>query len=94
MKELHGDQYETYRRQTPFLFPIPKWFKSIIKAPFRFLFKKEHPERKREIPSGKTVAALTEALKDEDFEVRMYAKEALKRIDEVNVMKPSKDNNK
>ena len=49
MKELHGDEYESYRRQTPFLFPIPKWFKSIIKAPFKLIFKKEHPERKREV---------------------------------------------
>ncbi len=49
MKELHGDEYESYRGQTPFLFPIPKWFKSIIKAPFKLIFKKEHPERKREI---------------------------------------------
>ncbi len=49
MKELHGDKYEVYRRQTPFLFPIPKWFKNIIKSPFKFIFKKEHPERKREV---------------------------------------------
>jgi len=33
-----------------------------------------------EIESDRTIDALTEMLEDKDFEVRMYAKEALNRI--------------
>lgn len=56
-------------------------------TPLQDALKDESPEVRRaavlalmEFRSGKTIEALREALADKDFEVRMYAKEALKKI--------------
>ncbi|MFC1542120.1 HEAT repeat domain-containing protein, partial [Candidatus Latescibacterota bacterium] len=51
MRSEHGEKYTAFTRRTPFLFPMPAIVSNIIAAPMRFLLKKEHPERKREIAS-------------------------------------------
>ena len=48
MKKLQGEAYENYRKTTPFLIPMPRWLKWIIKAPMRLIIKKEWPEKKKE----------------------------------------------
>ncbi len=48
MLEVNGKEYEQYRKKTPFLFPAPKWFSGIFKAPVRIFFKKEMPRKKSE----------------------------------------------
>ncbi|MEJ2217725.1 MAG: HEAT repeat domain-containing protein [Gemmatimonadota bacterium] len=49
MRKRHADEYEAYRRSAPFLFPLPKWLTRAVAAPFRLLFRKERPERVREV---------------------------------------------
>jgi len=49
MKRDHGDSYESFRHRTPFLFPLPRFIRKIFSLPLRILFKKEYPDRKREI---------------------------------------------
>jgi len=49
MRRRYGDAYETYRRSAPFLFPVPRFVEKIFAAPFRFLFRKDRPERPREV---------------------------------------------
>ena len=49
MKELQGEAYENYRKTTPFLIPMPRWLKWVIKAPQRLIIRKERPEKKREV---------------------------------------------
>jgi len=49
MKKAHGEAYESYRRRTPFLVPLPRFIASAFAAPLRLMFKKPRPERKREI---------------------------------------------
>jgi len=49
MKKKYGDSYESYRKKTPFLFPIPRFLEKIFALPLKIIFKKEYPERKREI---------------------------------------------
>jgi protein-S-isoprenylcysteine O-methyltransferase Ste14 len=44
MNKLYGGSYDSYRQKTPFLFPIPKWFKSAILFPNRLIFRKEWPQ--------------------------------------------------
>lgn len=44
MNENSGEEYESYRNKTPFLFPIPKWLKNIIKAPAKIFIRKDRPE--------------------------------------------------
>ncbi len=48
MKEENGAEYENYRKSTPFLIPLPKWFNAIIKAPVKLLIRKESPSTKSE----------------------------------------------
>jgi imidazolonepropionase-like amidohydrolase/protein-S-isoprenylcysteine O-methyltransferase Ste14 len=55
MRKRHGEEYEAYRRSAPFLFPLPKWLTRAVAAPFRLLFRKNRPERVREVV---TVVAL------------------------------------
>lgn len=57
MKKKFGEEYEKYRSGTPFLFPLPKWLRLIIKAPQRLLIKKERPEKGREV--GVVISAYT-----------------------------------
>jgi protein-S-isoprenylcysteine O-methyltransferase Ste14 len=49
MRKRHGEAYETYRRSAPFLFPVPKSVEKIFAYPTRLLFKKDQPDRKREV---------------------------------------------
>lgn len=49
MRKQYGDQYNRYRDKTPFLFPLPGWFKKIIKLPMWLLIRKQRPERKKEV---------------------------------------------
>jgi len=49
MKQEHGKKYESFRNRTPFLFPLPRFIRKIFSLPVRIVFKKQYPERKREI---------------------------------------------
>lgn len=49
MKERAGKEYDTYRNQTPFLFPIPGFLKKILNLPLRLIFKTERPGSKKQI---------------------------------------------
>jgi protein-S-isoprenylcysteine O-methyltransferase Ste14 len=49
MKEKYGESFEQYRNKTPFLFPLPKWLKIIIKAPMWLVIRKRRPEKKKEV---------------------------------------------
>jgi len=50
MKQKFPEEYENYKQQAPFLFPIPRFILKAITAPAKLLLKKEQPE------SGKGVA--------------------------------------
>ncbi|MGW8266913.1 MAG: HEAT repeat domain-containing protein [Longimicrobiales bacterium] len=49
MRKRHGEAYEAYRRSAPFLFPVPKWLERAFASPFRWLFGKDRPDRRREV---------------------------------------------
>lgn len=49
MKEENGEEYEKYRAKTSFLFPVPKWIKTIINAPMKLLIRKDNPSTKSEV---------------------------------------------
>lgn len=49
MRNRHGDTYESYRRSAPFLFPLPRVVERTVGAPFRIMFGKEQPTRRREV---------------------------------------------
>ncbi|UCF21085.1 MAG: HEAT repeat domain-containing protein [Gemmatimonadota bacterium] len=49
MRKRHGEAYETYRRSAPFLFPVPRFFEKTFAFPLRALFKKNEPDRVREV---------------------------------------------
>jgi HEAT repeat protein/protein-S-isoprenylcysteine O-methyltransferase Ste14 len=49
MRRERGKEYDSYCQRTPFLFPLPRFVSKIFSMPQRFIFKKEHLERKREI---------------------------------------------
>jgi len=49
MRRRHGEKYEAYRRTAPFLFPVPAFVERLFALPFRVLFKKDRPDRAREV---------------------------------------------
>jgi protein-S-isoprenylcysteine O-methyltransferase Ste14 len=49
MQKTGGETYQRYRRQTPFLFPLPKWLKAVINAPMKLFIRKNQPESKLEV---------------------------------------------
>lgn len=49
MRKAHGEVYEKYRRSAPFLFPVPGWMERAFALPYGIFFRKERPERKREV---------------------------------------------
>ncbi len=49
MKQEYGNSYESYRQRAPFLFPLPRAVRKIFSLPLRLVFRKEYPDRKREI---------------------------------------------
>ncbi len=60
MRRRHGERYEAYRRTAPFLFPVPSFVERIFALPFRVLFKKDRPDRGREV--GMVLALYTALL--------------------------------
>ena len=55
MRKVHGESYESYRWRAPLLIPLPSFIVKVLNLPQRLLFRKDYPERKREIA---TVLAL------------------------------------
>jgi protein-S-isoprenylcysteine O-methyltransferase Ste14 len=49
MVEKYGEEYTAYRETTPFLFPLPRKISHLLKTPVRIIFKKDWPDRRREI---------------------------------------------
>jgi len=49
MNHKFPEVYAEYRKKSSFLFPLPKFIKSIFTFPMRFLFKKDLPETRKEI---------------------------------------------
>jgi protein-S-isoprenylcysteine O-methyltransferase Ste14 len=49
MKKEKGEEYENYKKKTPFLFPIPKWLKEIVISPIKLLIRKDTPSTKTEV---------------------------------------------
>jgi len=49
MRKRHGEEYESYRRSAPFLFPLPALIERAFALPFRILFRKDRPDRRREV---------------------------------------------
>jgi len=49
MRRRWGEAYERYRRTTPLLFPVPSAVTSVLRWPTRLLFRKDLPERRREV---------------------------------------------
>jgi len=49
MRKRHGKEYDSYRRSAPFLFPLPSFIERAFALPFRILFRKDRPDRRREV---------------------------------------------
>ena len=49
MRKRHGEEYESYRRSAPFLFPLPSFIERAFALPFRILFRKDRADRRREV---------------------------------------------
>lgn len=49
MRRIQGEAYQSYCRRTSFLLPLPRFVSKVFSAPLRLFFKKEYPERKREV---------------------------------------------
>ena len=49
MRRELGAEYASYCHRTPFLFPLPRFVSRVFTIPLRIIFRKEQPERKREI---------------------------------------------
>jgi protein-S-isoprenylcysteine O-methyltransferase Ste14 len=49
MRRRYGEVYREYRGDAPFFFPIPRFVEQVFAVPFRLLFNKTVPTRKREI---------------------------------------------
>ncbi len=49
MKDKYGEDYDEYRSKTPFLFPVPKWLKSIIKVPVKLITRNRFPQNRKQV---------------------------------------------
>jgi protein-S-isoprenylcysteine O-methyltransferase Ste14 len=49
MVREHGEEYEAYRADVPFLLPLPRIVSTAFRAPLRLLLGKERPESGREL---------------------------------------------
>lgn len=49
MTSRSGSEYESYRNRAPFLFPMPAFLRKFFSIPLRVFFKKDFPERIREV---------------------------------------------
>ncbi|WP_167614048.1 HEAT repeat domain-containing protein [Maribellus sediminis] len=58
MSETAGDDYDEYRKRTPFLFPAPVFLKRVIQFPMYLLIRKNRPENRKEIGLTLTVYAV------------------------------------
>jgi len=54
MRQKYGEEYDEYRKRTPFLFPIPQWLSRIFNAPLKLFTKSEFPQNKKQV-AGITV---------------------------------------
>ena len=80
MKEENGEKYESYRKKTPFLFPLPKWIKTLINAPINLLLRKDSPSTKMQavgITSFYTVILILLSLFWVDFETKQQPQHAI-----------------
>ncbi|UCE02153.1 MAG: HEAT repeat domain-containing protein [Candidatus Latescibacterota bacterium] len=57
MQRRFGEAYETYRRSAPFLLPLPGFVQKLFSLPTRLLFKRNEPERKREVVAALCIHA-------------------------------------
>jgi HEAT repeat protein len=48
MRQLYGSTYEHYRSKTPFLFPLPKWLKTLLVFPIKLLIKRDWPGTRKQ----------------------------------------------
>lgn len=58
MQELAGDDYDSYRKRTPFMFPIPEFLRKVFKAPARLIVRSGRPVRGSQIAGIVGVYAL------------------------------------
>ncbi|NIQ05137.1 MAG: DUF1295 domain-containing protein [Candidatus Korarchaeota archaeon] len=49
MVQEYGEEYLSYREETPFLLPLPSFLATLVTGPMRLLLGKDHPTKKREI---------------------------------------------
>lgn len=49
MNDRHGERYMAYRRETPFLVPLPRWLSELTRLPARMLIRKKRPENNWDI---------------------------------------------
>ncbi len=99
MKEISGSEYDEYRKRTPFLFPIPGFIKWLLKAPMRLFYKKERPEKRKEVGLLITIYAVllmaislfwvdfSSLQKNEIAESKPYDQEVVEMLGE-NIRKP------
>ncbi|HUU45310.1 MAG TPA: HEAT repeat domain-containing protein [Acidobacteriota bacterium] len=55
MRRRYGDSYDLFRRSRPFLFPLPRIVRKMFALPLRLFYRKDLPERKREVAVVLTV---------------------------------------
>lgn len=48
MSRRYGEKYERYRRETPFMLPLPKIVSKILSAPAKLILKKDYPQNRKE----------------------------------------------
>jgi len=49
MRKKYGAEYEEFRRNTAFMFPLPKWFKRFVKHPMVLFFSTNEFSKKRHV---------------------------------------------
>ena len=49
MRRRFGESYDLFRRSRPFLFPLPRFIRKLFAFPLRLFYRKDLPERKREV---------------------------------------------
>jgi protein-S-isoprenylcysteine O-methyltransferase Ste14 len=60
MRQVTGEEYELYLRQTPFMIPLPRFASKIIAFPMRLIIRKKRPEKRWEVVA--TIALYTAIL--------------------------------
>ena len=49
MTRRHGERYERYRRETPFMLPLPKIVSKFLSASTKMILHKDMPADRREV---------------------------------------------